>query len=283
MTLSYQTTAKAIPDIQSTPDHRGIALDQVGVQDIRFPISVLDKAETRQQTVAVLSMSVALPHHFKGTHMSRFIEVLNAHSGEFTIRTIPEILLELRKKLDAESAQMEVRFPYFLKRTAPASNATGLMDYQCVFAAESNGHATDFTLTVQVPVTSLCPCSKEISDYGAHNQRGQISISVRSENESSGQPALIWIEELVEIAENAGSAPVYPLLKRVDERHVTMQAFDNPVFVEDMVRNVAVSLKADRRVSWFEVRAVNQESIHNHDAFAMITWKRPQAASDTIL
>lgn len=263
-----------MPDVQNSKDDRGIALDRVGVRDIRFPISVLDKADSRQQTVATLSLSVSLPHHFKGTHMSRFIEVLNAHKGEFTIRTIPEILVELRQKLDAESAQMEVRFPYFLKRSAPASGATGLMDYQCIFSADSKPESTDFVLSVEVPVTSLCPCSKEISDYGAHNQRGQISISVRSALSSSGQPELIWIEELVEVAERAGSSPVYPLLKRVDERHVTMQAFDNPVFVEDMVRNVAVALKDDRRISWFEVKAVNQESIHNHDAFALITWRR---------
>jgi GTP cyclohydrolase I len=263
-----------MPDVQSGSDDRGVALDQVGVRDIRFPISVLDRDEARQQTIANLSLSVSLPHHFKGTHMSRFIEVLNAHKGEFTVRTIPEILLELRQKLNAERAQMEVRFPYFLKRSAPASGATALMDYQCTFSADSSADEVDFILSVEVPVTSLCPCSKEISDYGAHNQRGKISIRVRSELNSLGQPELIWIEELVDIAERAGSSPVYPLLKRADERHVTMQAFDNPVFVEDMVRNVAVDLKNDPRVSWFEVHAVNQESIHNHDAFASITWER---------
>ncbi len=275
MTSSYPMPGRSMPDVQNTPDERGIALDQVGVREIRFPISVLDQADTRQNTVGTLSMSVSLPHHFKGTHMSRFIEVLNAHTGEFTIRTIPTMLQELRQKLDAESAQLEVRFPYFLKRKAPASGATGLMDYECAFTAESKMDSLDFVLTVSVPVTSLCPCSKEISDYGAHNQRGQIAICVRSKVDPSGQPELIWIEELIEVAERAGSAPVYPLLKRIDERHVTMQAFDKPAFVEDMVRSVALDLQADQRVSWFEVRAINQESIHNHDAFARITWTRP--------
>jgi GTP cyclohydrolase I len=274
MSISYGAAGLTMPDVQSGSDDRGVALDQVGVRDIRFPISVLDRDDVRQQTIANLSLSVSLPHHFKGTHMSRFIEVLNAHQGEFTVRTIPEILLELRKKLNAESAQMEVRFPYFLKRSAPASGATALMDYQCAFSASSSADEADFILSVEVPVTSLCPCSKEISDYGAHNQRGKISIRLRSELNSLGQPELIWIEELVDVAERAGSSPVYPLLKRADERHVTMQAFDNPVFVEDMVRTVAVALKNDPRVSWFEVIAVNQESIHNHDAFASITWER---------
>jgi GTP cyclohydrolase IB len=274
MTLSYAPTDSPMPDVQSSGDERGIALDQVGVKEIRFPIFVLDRAESRQQTVASISMSVGLPHHFKGTHMSRFIEVLNARKGEFTIRTIPQILGELRARLDAERAQMTVRFPYFLARAAPASGAVGLMDYNCTFRAESNAQTNTFVLAVEVPVTSLCPCSKEISDYGAHNQRGQITISVRSVVASDGQPALIWIEELIEIAESAGSSPVYPLLKRVDERHVTMHAYDNPVFVEDMVRHAAVSLQNDSRVAWFEVQAVNQESIHNHDAFASIEWTR---------
>jgi GTP cyclohydrolase I len=275
MTVSYLAASSAMPDVQSSADERGVPLDQVGVSNIRFPIFVLDRAESRQHTVASISMSVGLPHHFKGTHMSRFIAVLNAHKGEFTVRTIPLILGELRQKLDAERAQMKVSFPYFLERAAPASGAVGLMDYNCSFCAESKGSSSAFTLTVEVPVTSLCPCSKEISDYGAHNQRGQISIRVRSTLAPDGQPALIWIEELIETAESAGSSPVYPLLKRVDERHVTMHAYDNPVFVEDMVRHVAVSLQKDPRVAWFEVSAVNQESIHNHDAFASIEWARP--------
>jgi GTP cyclohydrolase I len=201
---------------------------------------VLDRTDSRQSTIATIALSVSLPHHFKGTHMSRFIEILNAHTGEFTVRTLPEILDELRAKLNAERAHIDVQFPYFLKRSAPASNAIGIMDYHCSFVAESATDEIDFVLGVDVPVTSLCPCSKEISDYGAHNQRGTISIRTRTLPDAEGRPNLVWIEELIEIAERSASSPVYPLLKRIDERHVTMQAFDNPVFVEEMVRNVAL-------------------------------------------
>lgn len=268
------TEPATIIDVQNRADERGIALDHVGVRDIRCPIVVLDRASDRQQTVATLSMSVSLPHHFKGTHMSRFVEALNEHRGEVTMRTIPALLADLKRRLDAERARVEVKFPYFLERTAPASGARALMDYQCAFVGEANGDGADFILGVEVPVTSLCPCSKEISEYGAHNQRGHITIEVRSTRSTDGSPELIWIEELIEVAERSASAPVYPLLKRVDERHVTMQAYDNPVFVEDMVRAVAVALKSDSRVSWFRAQAVNQESIHNHNAFACIEWTR---------
>ena len=262
-------------DIQGSPDDRNIPIDQVGVTDLRYPIVILDRDHERQQTVASLTMSVSLPHHFKGTHMSRFIEVLSEHQGEVTMRTLPAILQQLKTVLEAESARIEVRFPYFLQRSAPVSKATAPMDYECWFIGEANGASDDFVLGVKVPVTSLCPCSKAISDYGAHNQRGMFTIEVRGTRQPTGMPALIWIEELIGAAEASGSAPVYPLLKRADERYVTMQAYDNPVFVEDMVRNVASRLQADPRVAWFRVEAVNLESIHNHSAFARITWKRP--------
>jgi len=261
-------------DVQSHKDDRQIPIDKVGVCDLQYPIVVLDRQSQRQSTTAKLSMSVSLPHQFKGTHMSRFIEVLNAHRGEVTMRTLPVILGELKARLNAESAHMEVTFPYFLERTAPVSGATALMDYQCKFTGEANGGSADFVLSVCVPVTSLCPCSKAISDYGAHNQRGQVTIDVRTGKTADGLPALVWIEELIEAAESSASAPVYPLLKRQDERHVTMQAFDNPVFVEDLVRNVALKLQADERVTWFRVHALNEESIHNHNAFAQIEWRR---------
>lgn len=265
---------RPLDDVQSRLDERNVPIDDVGVSDLRYPITVLDRAQGEQHTVATISMSVSLPHHFKGTHMSRFLEALNAQRGEVTMRTLPALLLDLKTRLEAERARVEVAFPYFLERSAPVSGATGLMDYQCTFKGELNGTGSDFVLGVRTPVTSLCPCSKEISDYGAHNQRGLIEIQVRSMPEPDGWPALIWIEELIELAERSASAPVYPLLKRVDERHVTMQAYDTPVFVEDMVRNVAVRLQADARVAWFEVNAVNQESIHNHAAFARIAWRR---------
>jgi GTP cyclohydrolase I len=257
-----------IDDVQSRPDERGIALDRAGVSGLRYPITVLDKADGRQETIAELSMSVSLPHHFKGTHMSRFIEVLNSHRGEITMRTLPVILKELKTRLDAETAHIEVKFPYFVEREAPVTKSKALMDYDCTFIGESNGKHDDFVLRVRTPVTSLCPCSKEISDYGAHNQRGYITIDVRSGRKETGEAEIIWIEELIEIAERSASSPVYALIKRPDERFVTMQAFDNPVFVEDMVRNAAKQLVEDSRVVWFRVHAENDESIHNHNAFA---------------
>ena len=262
-------------DMQNQSDERQIDIDEVGVSGLRYPIIVLDQAAERQSTVASIKMSVSLSHHFKGTHMSRFLEVLNDHRGEVTMNTLPTILQTLKTRLEAETARIEVDFPYFLERAAPASGAKGLMDYECWFHGESNHQKEDLVLGVQVPVTSLCPCSKAISDYGAHNQRGYITIEVRSALDTDHRPQLIWIEELVGVAESSASAPVYPLLKRDDERYVTMQAYDNPVFVEDMVRNVAAKLKADNRVIWFRVHAVNHESIHNHGAFAEIKWARP--------
>jgi GTP cyclohydrolase I len=259
-----------LPDMQNSADSRGLDIDKVGVSDLKYPITVMDREKQEQHTVASLSLSVSLPHHFKGTHMSRFIEILNRHRGEVTMHTIPEILAEMKQKLEAESAQFEARFTYFMEKTAPVSGAKALMDYECSFAGESNGETDDFVLGVDVPVKTLCPCSKEISDYGAHNQRGVVSIRVRSNRGSDGMPELIWIEELIEMAEASASAPLYPLLKRPDERHVTMQAYDNPRFVEDVVRNVAEKLGKDPRVAWFSVHVINQESIHNHSAFALI-------------
>ena len=261
-------------DVQSQSDERRIPIDKVGVNDLRYPITVLDRDHEIQHTVASLTLSVSLPHHFKGTHMSRFIEILNEHRGEVTMRTLPKILHAMKNRLEAESAHIEVRFPYFLERAAPVSGASALIDYECHFIGISNGGGDDFILGVKVPVTSLCPCSKAISDYGAHNQRGHITIEVRSAPAEAGSPTIIWIEELIEIAENSASAPVYALLKRSDERHVTMQAYDNPVFVEDMVRNAAAKLQQDERVAWFQIQAVNQESIHNHGAFAQLEWCR---------
>ncbi|MEM1126871.1 MAG: GTP cyclohydrolase FolE2 [Bacteroidota bacterium] len=263
-----------LPDIQQSKDLRGVALEQVGISDLRYPITVLDKHQGKQQTIASLTMSVSLPHHFKGTHMSRFVEVLNQYLGAFTIGTLPDLLREMKERLDAESARIEVRFPYFLERKAPVTEKGALMDYACTFIGESNGHGDDFIIGVAVPVASLCPCSKEISEYGAHNQRGEVDIQVRSRQGSEGDTQLIWIEELIEVAENAASAPLYPLLKRPDERFVTMQAYENPAFVEDITRDVAVQLRADERVAWYQVRVTNFESIHNHNAFAQTSWSR---------
>jgi GTP cyclohydrolase I len=269
-------------DIQSSRDRRGLSIDQVGVCDLRYPITVLDRRNEKQHTVATVSLSVNLPHHFKGTHMSRFIKILNRYRGEVTMRTIPTILGEIKTNLQAESAHVDLSFPYFIEKAAPVSGETALMDYQCSFTAEANGNAYDFILGVAVPVKSLCPCSKAISKYGAHNQRGTISIKVRSIREKDGMPELIWIEELIALAEKSASSPVYPLLKREDEKYVTEHAFDNPMFVEDIVRNVAQKLHRDKRVAWYSVRVVNQESIHNHSAFARIE-RRSEADGNPVV
>src|ERR1041385_1211005 len=236
--------SKTLPDIQKTKDRRGVAIDKVGICDLSFPIIVLDRQNQRQQTVATISMSVSLPHHFKGTHMSRFLEILSRHQGEVTMRTLPAVLHDLKNHLESEAAHIEVEFPYFLSRKAPVSGLEAPMEYRCTFIGESNGTKDDFLLRVAVPVTTLCPCSKEISDYGAHNQRGFVTLTVRPERKN-GLWELIWIEELIDIAERSASAPVYPLLKRPDAPPVTMQAFDTPVSVEDVVRNAARFLKKD--------------------------------------
>ena len=261
-------------DVQSSFDDRELPIDLVGVQGLRYPITVRDKAHRRQKTVADLSLSVSLPHHFKGTHMSRFIEVVHEHHDEIGMETLPSIVLALRTRLEAERARIEVRFPYFIERFAPASGALSLMSYDCRYIAEANGEGDDFIIGVKVPVTTLCPCSKAISEYGAHNQRGYVDIDIRSARAKSGLPKMVWIEELVEVGEGAGSAPVFPLLKREDERELTMRAYDNPAFVEDVVRHAAAALRNDERVRWLSVRAETIESIHDHSAFAVITWSR---------
>lgn len=254
-------------DVQHTSDDRGIEIDKVGICDLAYPLVILDKNKGRQAVTAKISMSVSLPHNFKGTHMSRFLEILAVPRETLTLKLLPLILGQLKTILSAESAHIEIEFDYFMTRKAPVSGLEAPMDYHCAFIGEMNGMNTDLMLRVTVPVATLCPCSKSISDYGAHNQRGYVTMQVRSSD-------IIWIEELVEIAERSASAPIYPLLKRVDERHVTMQAYDNPVFVEDVVRNVALRLGADLRVISFEVRAENHESIHNHSAFAVVTGRK---------
>lgn len=254
-------------DVQSESDTRGIMIEQVGITGLRYPIRVLDRAAEAQSTVGTVTLSVGLPHHLKGTHMSRFMTVLERHRGEISVRTLPALLTDVKATLNAESARVELRFPYFLERTAPVSGAEALVDYQCSFLGEINGGELDFVLGAEVPVSSVCPCSRVISEQGAHNQRGRLQVQIRSSE-------LVWITELVEIAQASGSSPVYALVTRRDLRHLTMQGYDNPKFVEDMVRDVAVRLQRDWRVTWFRVRAENVESIHNHNAFAELTWAR---------
>ena len=261
-------------DIQKTEDERKVALDQVGVCDLRYPIHVVDRQGGRHQTIAIVSLSVSLPAKIKGTHMSRFIEVLNTYRGEITMTAIPCMLADLKIRLEAEDAQVSMAFPYFVEKTAPVSGHKGWMDCDVTFVGESGRGGENFSLEVKVPVASLCPCSKAISDYGAHNQRGHVDMKVRLAPQDGKLPKL-WIEELFEIAESSASAPLYPILKRSDERHVTMQAYDNPAFVEDIARSVSVKLKEDSRIASFEVRVKNFESIHSHNAFAVSRYTRP--------
>lgn len=250
-------------DVANQRDDRNIPIDKVGVKNIRYPIRVLDRANGTQHTVATFNMYVDLPHHFKGTHMSRFIEVLNEHRGEISVRNFFKLLSDIRKHLDAETAHLEVEFPYFVEKESPVSQAKGLMEYYCRLVGSRHNGDKDLIVTVHVPVNTLCPCSKEISDYGAHNQRGEIRISFR-------MTRFIWIEEIIELAENCASSSVYSILKREDEKFVTERAFDNPVFVEDVVRNVAERLDELDGVCWYTVEVENFESIHNHSAYACV-------------
>lgn len=258
-----------IQDIQNQPDSRNIPIDKVGVKDLRYPITVLDRDNGTQQTVASINMYVNLPHHFRGTHMSRFVEVLNAYHHRLHIDTIGEILLKIKDALEAEASHMEITFPYFLTRKAPATGAESLMEYTCTCIGEY-AEKPDFILGVSVPVTTLCPCSRAMSKKGAHNQRSFVNIMIRYSK-------LVWIEELIDIAEGAGSSPVFALLKREDEKAVTDRAYDNPRFVEDVVREVAARLNENPRIFWYRVSAENQESIHNHSAYACIEQVKPNA------
>lgn len=250
-------------DKQSEQDHRNLRIDKVGVRGLRFPIQIRDKAHEVQNTVATVGMYVDLPKEFKGTHMSRFIEVLNAHGGIVHVENIPDILKAMQDKLHAETAHLEMEFPFFLTKRAPVTGQAGVLDYTARFQANATGTAIDFVLTVVVGLTTLCPCSKAISRYSAHNQRGYVTVSIRSEE-------IIWIEDLIALVESCGSSELYSLLKRPDEKAVTERAYENPVFVEDLVRNVALRLNALPNVTWYRVEAENHESIHNHNAYACI-------------
>ena len=224
-------------DIQSQRDERNIPIDQVGVKDLTYPIILLDRENEVQQTIASINMYVNLPHNFRGTHMSRFVEILNKHHHKLQIDTIGSLLEDMKKKLQAEESHIEMFFPYFLEKEAPVSKSKSMTEYKCSFTGKLDQNI-DVVLGVKVPVTTLCPCSKELADEGAHNQRSVVSIKIRYKE-------LVWIEELIEMAEQAASSPVYSLLKREDEKFVTEQAYNNPKFVEDIVRNLALELNND--------------------------------------
>jgi GTP cyclohydrolase I len=252
-----------LEDKQSEPDHRELRIDKVGVRGLRFPIQVQDKARSVQNTVATIGMFVDLPKEFKGTHMSRFVEVLNAHGAVIHVENISQILISLQEKLKSATSHLELEFPFFMSKISPVSRRESLMDYVARFDAAACGDEIDFLLTVKAHVTTLCPCSKAISKYGAHNQRGLVTVAIRSTKS-------VWIEDLIGMIESSASSELYALLKRQDEKAVTERAYENPVFVEDLVRNVALKLNADARVCWYKVEAENFESIHNHNAYACI-------------
>lgn len=263
---SVTTSPAPMPDMQKRPDNRRIPIAKVGVKDITYPIVVMDKNHTLQHTVARINMYVNLPHHFKGTHMSRFVEILNKYREQIALDKLETMLEEMRSKLGSESAHLEIQFPYFIDKAAPVSGAKSLMEYNCEFSA-SMTDKLDFVLGIKVPLTSLCPCSRELSRFGAHNQRSIMTVRVR-------YSGFIWIEDLVELIEQCGSAPLYSLLKRADEKFVTEQAYENPRFVEDMVREAHSRLSALDNITWFSVEAENFESIHNHSAYAAVELDR---------
>jgi len=250
---------------QERPKHQ-IPINQVGIKDLRYPIRVLDRAKGYQDTVAQITMLVDLPAHYRGTHMSRFVEILNKYKGEIAYKELRPILEDMRRTFEAECAHISMSFPYFVEKEAPVTGTKSLMEYTAFFSARLS-EEYEFVLGVRVPVLTLCPCSKEISDYGAHNQRAYVTVEVKFSD-------FVWLEELIEVAESSASSPVYSLLKRPDEKFVTEHAYDNPHFVEDVVRSVAVKLKGDPRILWARVSAESMESIHNHNAYAMIEFSR---------
>jgi GTP cyclohydrolase I len=263
-----QPADAAIPDVQNTPDARRIAIDKVGIKAIRHPVRVRDKSSGTQHTIATFGMYVHLPHHFKGTHMSRFIEILNSQDREITVESFESMLRQMVERLEARSGHIEMSFPYFVNKRAPVSGVKSLLDYEVTFIGEIRDGVYHQTVRILVPCTSLCPCSKGISKYGAHNQRSHITITVKTND-------FIWIEDLIHIAEANASSQLYGLLKRPDEKYVTEKAYENPKFVEDLVRDVASALNEDARIESYVVESENFESIHNHSAYALIERTAP--------
>lgn len=252
-------------DVQNMPDDREIEIDKVGVKDVKYPIIVLDRENGHQNTIATIDMYVNLPHHYKGTHMSRFVEILHEYKNMINMKNFPEILREMKVRLDAEAAHMSVTFPYFIKKEAPVSGTPSYMEYQCGFrgSMDAKGTLKEFIVSASVPINTLCPCSKEISERGAHNQRGITRVEVNTRK-------FFWIEDLINTVEKCASSDIYSILKREDEKFITEHAFDNPRFVEDVVRDIAERLSRDTNVRWFAIEAENFESIHNHSAYAYL-------------
>lgn len=261
--MNQPTLPNTIEDVQNTVDTRHLAIDKVGIKAIRHPVVVKDKSGGEQHTVAMFNMYVHLPQQFKGTHMSRFVEILNMNDHAISVESFEVILHEMVKRLEAESGHVEMTFPYFVNKSAPVSGVKSLLDYEVTFIGEIKNGVIDITVKVLVPVTSLCPCSKKISNYGAHNQRSHVTVTALIND-------FIWIEDIIDLVEKEASCELYGLLKRPDEKYVTERAYDNPKFVEDMVRDVAAQLNAEKRIVAYTVESENFESIHNHSAYALI-------------
>lgn len=252
-----------IADVQSSKDNRHIAINKVGIKDIRHPVRIQDRTGGEQHTIANFNMYVNLPHNFKGTHMSRFVEILNNYERELSVKSFKVMLTEMTARLEAQSGHIEMSFPYFVNKKAPISGVESMMDYDVTFIGEVTNGTPHLKVKVVVPVTSLCPCSKEISEYGAHNQRSHVTVTI-------GTDKFVWIEDVIDLVEKEASCELFGLLKRPDEKFVTERAYNNPKFVEDMVRDVAMRLNQDERITSYVVESENFESIHNHSAYAMI-------------
>jgi GTP cyclohydrolase I len=272
MQLKSKIEKLSIADVQSSPDMRRLPIDKVGIKDIRHPVLVKDRSQGVQHTIANFNMYVYLPHNFKGTHMSRFVEILNSRDMEISVESFRDMLAEMAERLEAKVGHIEMSFPYFINKSAPVTGVKSLMDYQVSFIGEIRDGRYVMTIKVIVPVTSLCPCSKEISEHGAHNQRSHVTLTVRTNT-------FVWVEDLIDVVEKQASCELYGLLKRPDEKYVTEHAYANPKFVEDMVRDIAAILNRDDRIDAYVVESENFESIHNHSAYAMI--ERDKQAADT--
>ena len=265
-----------LPDVQGSPDQRHLAIQRVGIRGVRHPLTVQNAAGGAQATVGTWSLDVHLPETMKGTHMSRFVALLEERKGEFGVEGLRALLVQMADRLDAEAGRIEVRYPYFITKTAPVSGVESLLDIEVTLIGRIAAGVTDVSLSVVVPVTSLCPCSKEISDYGAHNQRSHVTIEAGVKADVS-----ITVEDLVRIAEEEASCEVYGLLKRPDEKYVTERAYDNPKFVEDLIRDVVQRLNDDPRIGRYVVEVENFESIHNHSAYARIERTEPSRIAAT--
>jgi len=261
--MSDHSANSSIEDVQNTEDTRRIGIDRVGIKSIRHPVRFRQRDGGTQPTVAVFDMYVNLSHDQKGTHMSRFLEILNQELEELDIRSFTQVVADMTARLEAERGFIEARLPFFVRKKAPVTGAASFLDYEVALSGEWSAVGSALWLKVAVPVTSLCPCSKKISDYGAHNQRSHVTLTVRTRD-------LVWPEDLIDLIERQASCEIYGLLKRADEKYVTERAYNNPKFVEDIVRDIANVLNQDEGILCYKLETENFESIHNHSAYATI-------------